>query len=385
MFSPRRFVLLLSLALLAGWVVTGRVRAIPEADPVLLPTPAVVEGVRAKVDMPEGASPAKFEGEPMFASVKLKPNYGLLEFDTAKLKQLTIDKVEGDIVNATVELADGHLFHGQLLTGQLPVRDGAEIRQLPLATGLKIKFSKPGDYGLLAAIVGLITLTLMEVVLGIDNVIFLAIISGKLPVEQQRMGRRIGLGAALMTRLALLATLSFLLGLTKPLFELPDMPFFHNHEARGISWRDLILLVGGTFLIGKSTFEMHEKVKDAKQTESSAVKTAASFASVIVQIAIIDIVFSLDSVITAVGMVEHLWVMVMAMIIAVLIMLAFAEPISRFVEKYPTVKILALSFLILIGVLLVAEGLGQHIDKGYIYFAMAFAVLVEFINTRLRP
>ena len=385
MFSSRRFVLLLSLALLAGWVVTGRVRAIPEADPVLIPTPGVVEGVRVKVEMPEGSSPAKFEGEPMFASVKLKPNYGLVEFDTAKLKQLTIDKVEGDTVNATVELADGHLFHGQLLTGRLPVQDGAEIRQLPLATGLKIKFSKPGDFGLLAAIVGLVTLTLMEVVLGIDNVIFLAIISGKLPVEQQRLGRRIGLGAALITRLALLATLSFLLGLTKPLFELPELPFFDNHEARGISWRDVILLVGGTFLIGKSTFEMHEKVKDAKQPEASAVKTATSFASVIVQIAIIDIVFSLDSVITAVGMVEHLWVMVTAMIIAVLIMLAFAEPISRFVEKYPTVKILALSFLILIGVLLVAEGLGQHIDKGYIYFAMAFAVLVEFINTRLRP
>ena len=388
MFSPRRFVLLLSLALLAGWAVTGAVRGISEADPSLnrvAPTPSVVEGVRAKVEMPEGASPAKFEGEPMFASVKLKPNYGLVEFDTAKMKQLTIDKVEGDTVSATIELNDGHLFHGQLLTAQLPVKDGAEIRQLPLATGLKIKFSKPGDFSLLAAIVGLVTLTLMEVVLGIDNVIFLAIISGKLPVEQQRTGRRIGLAAALVTRLALLATLSFLLGLTKPLFELPELPFFDNHEARGISWRDLILLVGGTFLIGKSTFEMHEKVQDAKQTESSAVKTAASFASVIVQIAIIDIVFSLDSVITAVGMVDQLWVMVTAMVIAVLIMLAFAEPISRFVEKYPTVKILALSFLILIGVLLVAEGLGQHIDKGYIYFAMAFAVLVEFINTRLRP
>ena len=225
----------------------------------------------------------------------------------------------------------------------------------------------------------------MEVVLGIDNVIFLAIISGKLPAEKQPLARRLGLGAALVTRLMLLATLSFLLGLTKPLFELPEMPLFHDHEARGISWRDVILLAGGVFLIGKSTFEMHDKVKDAQRTEASPPRKVAGFVSVILQIAVIDIVFSLDSVITAVGMVEQLWVMVAAMIVAVGIMLLFAEPIARFVEKYPTVKVLALSFLILIGVLLVAEGLGQHIDKGYIYFAMAFAVLVEFINTRLRP
>ena len=388
MISPRRLLLTLCLALLGGWIITGAVRGISQADPELnkvLPVPGVVEGLRVEVVMPDGSSPAKFEGDPMFATVRFKPAYGITEFDTVKIKQIMIDKVEGKTVTATIELADGHLFHGQLLTEILPVKDGAEVRQLPIAEGLKLKFYKPGDFGLLAAIIGLVTLTLMEVVLGIDNVIFLAIISGKLPPEQQRLGRRIGLGAALATRLLLLATLSFLLGLTKPLFELPDMPLFRDHAARGVSWRDLILLVGGTFLIGKSTFEMHEKVKDAQDKSSSIPKKAASFASVIVQIAIIDIVFSLDSVITAVGMVDQLWVMVTAMVIAVLIMLLFAEPISRFVEKFPTVKVLALSFLILIGVLLVAEGLGQHIDKGYIYFAMAFAVLVEFINTRLRP
>ncbi len=387
MISPRRFVLVLGFALFAGWVCTGAVRAlqdVPQPAPSAS-APGVVEGLRVEVEMPEGSTPAKFEGDPMFSTVRFKPAYGLTEFDTVKIKQMTVDKVEGKTVTATIELADGNLFHGQLLTESLPVKDGTEVRQLPIAAGLKLKFYKPGDFGLLAAIIGLVTLTLMEVVLGIDNVIFLAIISGKLPPEQQRLGRRIGLGAALATRLLLLATLSFLLGLTKPLFELPDMPLFRDHAARGISWRDLILLVGGTFLIGKSTFEMHEKVKDAQDKSSSIAKKAASFASVIVQIAIIDIVFSLDSVITAVGMVDQLWVMVTAMVIAVLIMLVFAEPISRFVEKYPTVKVLALSFLILIGVLLVAEGLGQHIDKGYIYFAMAFAVLVEFINTRLRP
>ncbi len=386
MISLRRVVLSFCLALVA-WSIVGTVRGLGQTPPTPAssPAPAVVDGLRVEVTLPDGVKSDKFDAEPMFATLRLKPSYGFTEFDTAKLKSFSIEKVEGNTVHATVELADGNRFHGQLLTETLPVKQGAEVRMLPLQEGLKLKFSKPGDFGLLAAIIGLITLTLMEVVLGIDNVIFLAIISGKLPVEQQRMGRRIGLGAALVTRLLLLATLSFLLGLTKPLFELPEMPFFHDAEARSVSWRDIILLVGGTFLIGKSTFEMHEKVKEAKQTEASLPRKAANFAAVIVQIAIIDIVVSLDSVITAVGMVEQLWVMIAAMVIAVLIMLAFAEPISRFVEKYPTVKVLALSFLILIGVLLVAEGLGQHIDKGYIYFAMAFAVLVEFINTRLRP
>ena len=385
MISPRRIVLAFCLGLLA-WITVGQVRGLGEspAPPPAGPAPAVVEGLSVRVTLPDPLKQDKFDAEPMFATIRFKPSYGIAEFDATKLKMLSIEKVDGNTVQATVELADGNRLHGQLLSESLPVKQGAEVRMLPLQEGLTLKFSKPGDFGLLAAIIGLITLTLMEVVLGIDNVIFLAIISSKLPAEQQRMGRRIGLGAALVTRLLLLATLSFLLGLTKPLFELPEMPFFHEAEARGVSWRDIILLVGGTFLIGKSTFEMHDKVKDAQKTAGSMPRKAANFASVIVQIAIIDIVFSLDSVITAVGMVEQLWVMITAMIIAVIIMLLFAEPISRFVEKYPTVKVLALSFLILIGVLLVAEGLGQHIDKGYIYFAMAFAVLVEFINSRLR-
>lgn len=384
--SSRRLVFLFGFALLAGFVVGPFSNSLgADEKSADAPKPTAVEGMRVHVEYPEGSETTKFDGDPMFATVRLKTTYGTTDFDTNKIKELQIDKIEGDAIRVSLELADGMHFTGQLMTTRLPVQAGETVRTPPIQEGLKIKFTKPGDFGLLAAIIGLVTLTLMEVILGIDNVIFLAIISGKLPQHQQRMGRRIGLGAALVTRLMLLATLSFLLGLTKPLFELPDMPLFHDHEARGISWRDLILLIGGTFLIGKSTFEMHEKVKDAQATATSIPKQAANFASVIVQIAIIDIVFSLDSVITAVGMVDQLWVMITAMVVAVLIMLAFAEPISRFVDKYPTVKVLALSFLILIGVLLVAEGLGQHIDKGYIYFAMAFAVLVEFINTRLRP
>ncbi len=384
--SPRRIVLTLCITLGAGWIIAGAVQGIAEAPPnaPAAPAPAVVEGLRVTVTMPEGpVAQDKFDADPMFATLRFKPHYGITEFDTTKLKMLTVEKVEGTTVHATVELVDGNRVQGHLLTESLAVKQGNDVRMLPLQEGLKVKFFKPGDFGLLAAIIGLITLTIMEVVLGIDNVIFLAIISAKLPAEQQRLGRRIGLAAALGTRLLLLATLSFLLGLTKPLFELPEMTFFHEAEARGVSWRDIILLVGGTFLIGKSTFEMHDKVKEAQKPESSLPRKAANFASVIVQIAIIDIVFSLDSVITAVGMVDELWVMVTAMLIAVGIMIVFAEPIARFVEKHPTIKILALSFLILIGALLVAEGLGQHLDKGYIYFAMAFGVAVEMVNLRL--
>ena len=224
----------------------------------------------------------------------------------------------------------------------------------------------------------------MEVVLGVDNVIFLAILTGKLPEEQRPRARWFGLAAALGTRLLLLMTLSFLLGLTKPVFTLPAMPLFESLEARGISWRDIILLAGGLFLIGKSTFEMHEKLEHAKVENDQKPPSRSSFLKVIIMIAIVDIVFSLDSVITAVGMVDDVFVMVIAMVIAMLVMLVFAGPISRFVDHRPTVKILALSFLILIGVLLVAEGLGQHLDKGYIYFAMAFAVGVELVNIQLR-
>jgi predicted tellurium resistance membrane protein TerC len=182
----------------------------------------------------------------------------------------------------------------------------------------------------------------------------------------------------------LLATLWLLLGLTKPVFTLPALGFLEDPEARAVSWRDIILLVGGMFLIGKSTYEMREKVEHASKVAEGKPKKPAKFATVIAQIAVIDIIFSLDSVITAAGMVEEIWVMVTAMLIAVAVMVAFAESISRFVDQHPTIKVLALSFLILIGALLVAEGLGQHIDKGYIYFAMAFSVGVELINMKLR-
>jgi len=249
---------------------------------------------------------------------------------------------------------------------------------------------------MLEAIIALATLTAMEIVLGIDNIIFIAIVAGKLPTAQQPSARRVGLAAALITRLLLLATLSWILKLDNPLFTLPDLPLFHELEARAVSVRDLILIGGGLFLIAKSTFEIHERL-GGEEPGSDRPPAAASFTSVIIQIAVLDIIFSLDSVITAVGMVNNdikltndfvipkLWIMSAAVIVAVAVMLLFAGAVSDFVARHPTLKILALSFLILIGVLLVAEGLGQHINKGYIYFAMAFSVAVEMLNIRLRP
>jgi predicted tellurium resistance membrane protein TerC len=279
---------------------------------------------------------------------------------------------------------------GTLVAPDLRVDIAGDTVPLTPEPGLKITFQHEKAGGLLAALIGLLTLTVMEIVLGIDNVIFLAIVAGKLPVAQQPLARRIGLGAALGTRLLLLCTLTFLLGLTRPLFDLPELPFLQDPEARGVSWRDLILLVGGLFLVAKSVKEIHEKIAEARDGghgEADGPKKAAGFVSVIIQIAVIDIIFSLDSVITAVGMVEkdQLWVMITAVVLAVMVMLAFAEPISKFVDKHPTIKLLALSFLILIGVLLLAEGLGQHVDKGYVYFAMGFAVVMELLNMRLRP
>ena len=222
--------------------------------------------------------------------------------------------------------------------------------------------------------IALLTLTTLEIVLGIDNIVFIAILSGKLPPDQRAKARRIGLGLAMATRIALLLAISWVMGLTAELFSI---------AGKGISGRDLILLIGGLFLIWKSTFEIHEKLEGPKDHGLANV-AAASFASVIVQILILDLVFSLDSVITAVGMAKEIAVMIVAVIIAVLVMLAFAGPISSFVERHPTLKMLALSFLLMIGVMLVAEGLGQHINKGYIYFAMAFSLLVEIANIRVR-
>ena len=221
--------------------------------------------------------------------------------------------------------------------------------------------------------IALATLTFLEIVLGVDNIIFISILSGKLPVEQQPKARRLGLLGAMVTRVLLLFSLAWMIRLTEPLFVV---------IGTNISGRDLILILGGLFLMAKSTHEIHEKLEGEEGHASNRV--AASFASVIIQIMLLDIVFSLDSVITAVGMVDELWVMVTAVIIAVGIMMWSAEPISAFVHRHPTVKMLALSFLLLIGLSLLAEGFGHHIPKGYIYFAMGFSVFVESINLRLR-
>jgi predicted tellurium resistance membrane protein TerC len=221
------------------------------------------------------------------------------------------------------------------------------------------------------ALIALVTLTVLEVVLGVDNVIFISILAGKLPADQQARARRVGLMAAMGMRILLLLSLAWVVRLTAPLFTV---------LGQEISGRDLILILGGLFLLAKATHEIHEKLEG--EEAGHGVKAAASFGSVIGQIMILDIVFSLDSVITAVGMAEQLWVMITAVILAVGIMLLTAERISHFVNQHPTVKVLALSFLLLIGMSLVAEGFDQHIPKGYIYFAMAFSVFVEAINLR---
>lgn len=223
------------------------------------------------------------------------------------------------------------------------------------------------------------TLTVLELVLGIDNVIFISILAGKLPVEQQQRARVIGLSMALIMRVILLFSLTWVMGLTAPLFTVLN---------QSVSGRDLILLIGGLFLIAKSTHEIHGSLEG--EEGHAAKKVYSSFASVIVQITLLDIVFSLDSVITAVGMVSTqfgpngIWIMVGAVVISIIAMMLFAGSIGAFVHRHPTIKMLALAFLLLIGVTLIAEGLHQHIPKGYIYFAMAFSVFVEFLNMKLR-
>jgi predicted tellurium resistance membrane protein TerC len=224
--------------------------------------------------------------------------------------------------------------------------------------------------------VSLVTLTALEIVLGIDNVIFISILAAKLPAEQQDKARKLGLTLALVTRILLLCSITWVMSLTKVLFTVPGV----NVDVTG---KSLILLVGGLFLIGKSVVEIHEKLEgpDGHATQGGG---GASFRGTIIQILLLDIVFSLDSVITAVGMANQLWVMITAVVIALGVMLMFAGAISDFVNRHPTLKMLALSFLILIGVMLVGESLGQHIPKGYIYFSMAFAFGVEMLNLRLR-
>ena len=222
--------------------------------------------------------------------------------------------------------------------------------------------------------VSLLTLTAMEVVLGIDNIVFISILTGKLPPKQQPLARRLGLSLALIFRLGLLFALSWVMGLTDPLFSVLGKEF---------SGRHLILLGGGLFLVAKATHEIYDKL-EVQHEEPKSVDGARAFGLILVQILALDIVFSLDSVITAVGMAQHIIVMVIAMIAAVGIMLASASSIGEFVNRHPSMKILALSFLLLIGVMLVAEGMGQHVSKGYIYFAMAFSLVVELLNMRLR-
>jgi len=221
--------------------------------------------------------------------------------------------------------------------------------------------------------IALVTLTALEIVLGIDNIIFISILAGKLPGNQQGRARTLGLALAMLMRIALLFSLTWIMRLTFPLFSV---------LGNEISGRDIILILGGLFLLAKSTYEIHDKL-EGEEGHSSA-RVASSFVSVIIQIILLDIVFSLDSVITAIGMANQLWVMIAAVVIAVVFMMVSAGPISDFVHRHPTVKMLALSFLLLIGVSLIAEGLDQHIPKGYIYFAMAFSVFVEMLNLRMR-
>jgi predicted tellurium resistance membrane protein TerC len=221
--------------------------------------------------------------------------------------------------------------------------------------------------------VAFLTLLALEIVLGIDNIIFISILAGKLPAEQQARARYIGLGLALILRVVLLFSLSWVIGLTAPLFTV---------LGQEISGRDLILILGGLFLLGKATFEIHESLEGEEGHASAKVK--ANFTSVLIQIILLDAVFSLDSVITAVGMVNQIGIMIAAVVVAIGIMMLFAAPVSGFVHKHPTIKMLALSFLLLIGLTLIVEGFDVHIPKGYIYFAMGFSVFVEFLNLRLR-
>jgi len=223
-------------------------------------------------------------------------------------------------------------------------------------------------------LVALLTLTAMEIVLGIDNIVFLALITGKLPAHQQGKARRIGLSLAMLMRIGLLLTLSWIMRLTQPLFS----AFGH-----AVSGRDLILLVGGVFLIFKSTWEIHESL-EVPGPHGPHGPAPASFGAAIAQIVALDIIFSLDSVLAAVGMARHILVMVAAVVAAVGVMLVFADAVCRLIERHPTLKMLALSFLMLIGVMLLAEGSGRHIEKGYVYFAMAFSLGVELLNMRVR-
>ncbi|MFO0803673.1 MAG: TerC family protein [Gemmataceae bacterium] len=377
-----RRVWLASLIALAAFAILQELRAQGEK---LVAAPAPSHEFPQVVVDPDG-----LEGTLLLDAIPLESDVEHRQVHTKHIQRVTFQRdPEGGRAEDTVQLVNKDIIRGHITLKEFPLKlaDGT-VRQLKQSELREIRMVHPKNVSLLGVILALLTLTAMEIVLGIDNVIFLAIVAGKLPQDQQPRARRIGLAAALATRLGLLFTLSFLLGLTTPIFTLPELPFLKDAEAREVSWRDVILFVGGAFLIGKSVLEMHEKMEHAKsaQAGTAPLPKPASFAKVILTIAVIDIVFSLDSVITAVGMVDadQVWVMVTAMVIAMIVMLWFAGPISRFVDNHPTVKVLALAFLILIGVMLVAESLGQHLNKGYIYFAMAFGVGVEMVNMKLR-
>jgi predicted tellurium resistance membrane protein TerC len=240
-------------------------------------------------------------------------------------------------------------------------------------------------------VIALLALTAMEIVLGIDNIVFIAILSDRLPAEVRNKARRIGLSIALVLRIALLSMLSWVMGLQDAVFQWTDLGipvswFDQTHEGWkeivGVSWRDIIMLGGGLFLIAKTVHEIHGQTEGPGEEEAGS--GGISFRSALVQIALLDIVFSLDSVITAIGMAQHIWVMIVAVIISVGVMMIFADRVSTFISANPSLKMLALSFLMLIGVMLVAEGIGTHVEKGYIYFAMGFSLIVEFLNLRVR-
>ena len=377
---PRRLPLTIAACLALGWLLTPARGQAPAGTPRV-----AAPALPVHVELVNGDS---FDGGLALAHLQVGVDYGSLSLRLEKVTRITFAPRDGGGTALDVTFLDKSHLTATVDEALIPVQPAAgERRDLAPEEVAVIEFVRPKDESAVAILIGLLTLTLMEVVLGVDNVIVLTMQAGKLPAEQRPRARRLGLILALGTRILLLLSLNFLMGLTKPVFVLPKLPFFDTMEARGVSWRDLILLAGGLFLIAKSTFEMHEKFDspaDATPGLPPKPLRRAGFGRVIVLIAVFDIVFSLDSVITAVGMVENVMVMIAAMILAMLVMLVAAGPIGQFVDDRPTVKVLALAFLILIGVMLVAESLGQHIDKGYIYFAMAFSVGVEVINARSR-
>jgi predicted tellurium resistance membrane protein TerC len=373
---------------LAVFLIVRAARAEDAGTTAAIPVPHQ-EHPRVRVTFADKSVPP-VEGTLKLDAVPLRTATGTRVVNVSALRRITFQKSPEGEPHDTVVLADKTSARGRVTLTAITVEPGdGSIKRYGTEAVREVTVIREHPVSLVSVLVGLVTLAAMEIVLGIDNIIFLAIVAGRLPPAQQPKARRIGLVAALGTRIVLLLFLSFLLGLTEPLFTLPDLPLVHDLEAREVSGRDLILFAGGLFLIGKSVREMHKKLEESKEErqgepDAAKVRPTAGFAGTIALIAVIDIVFSLDSVITAVGMVDQVWVMVGGMVIAMLVMLGFAGAISRFVDTHPTIKVLALAFLILIGVMLVAEGLGQHIDKGYIYFAMAFAVGIEMINLRLR-